>query len=830
MSLFLSSLSAFSQGLRIQGNDYVIDERTSYSVFEERQPTFRHELNLRFEISPQELSGDYARGYVLRIKNVVENTTYNILYNGQGENAVFNFNYEGKDVLITAELDKTILYEQHWVPFHLSFDLERDSLTLQIHEKVFTAKGLMLKKDWQPRIYFGRSEHVIDVPTFSLRNLSVGDRDKTYSFPLDESQGENVHDNHKKVVGRVQHPDWLINDAYYWDLNTSFHSKTVAGSIFNSESQEVYYVNKDSLMIYNVRTGEVSSKKYANACPMTFKLGTTFIDQAKNRLYVYDVFLESDEAVTITYLDLENYTWETVSRAMLPTQLHHHCNFLDEVNRRYIIFGGFGNTLYNKEFYSYDIDANRWDTLSFEGDKITPRYFSSMGYEKKNNVLYLFGGMGNESGNQSVGRMYYYDLYKIDLNDNRITKLWEIPWDRENMVPVRGMILENDSSFYTLCYPEHFSKSFLRLYRFSLKNGEHEILGDSIPIISEKITTHANLYYSKSLSKLYGIVQEFEHDDIASTAKVYAIHFPPVGKEKLTGYSDMENCWWWLSIPGIILVAAFIYMYIRRKKKVGDDTSIIKYPDESFSGEHSSHAESPRRPNAIYLFGDFSIIDRRNKEIGYMLSTKLKHLFFLILGYSLDKGITSQELNELLWPGKSEEKVKNSRGVALNNLRKVLGELDGIRLVYESGYFKIVLTNECYCDYIHCIEITSSSTVGQQMDDLMGIISRGKFLKGIDVSLLDSFKEEIERKVEPALYVGMERYYTSGNYAAAMKLCEGVFNIDPLNEDAIYYLVSSLNKLKMTDEAKRRYLLFVTEYKQIMDADYSRSFKDLLDR
>ena len=825
--LFLFSLSVFSQGIRIRGNDYVIDERTSYSLFEKWQPTFKHELNLNFEILPQELSGRHAKGYILRIKNLEQNTTYNILYDGQGERAVFSFNHEGKDVLIRAEIDKTILYEQHWLPFRLSFDLEADSLTLQIHDEKFGVKGLMLQENWQPCIYFGRSEHVIDVPTFSLRNLSVGDGKKTYNFPLDESSGEDVHDDSKRIIGHVLNPVWLINNAYYWNLNTSFQSEMVAGSNFNRESQEVYYLNQDSLMMYNLRTGERCSKKYTNSCPMDFTLGTTFIDYKKKRLYVYDVFSHSSKTVTIAYLDLNNYTWAAASTEVLPTQLHHHCCFLDEVNRRYIIFGGFGNTFYNKEFFSYDIDANRWDTLSFKGDRITPRYFSSMGYNTENNTLYLFGGMGNESGNQSVGRIYYYDLYKIDLNNNQITKLWELTWNKENMVPVRGMIIENDSSFYTLCYPEHFSKSMLRLYRFSLKDGSYEILGDSIPIVSEKIMTHANLYYNKKSSELCAIVQEFEYDDIASTANVYTLLYPPVNAEQLITYAQVNNHLWFWIIGLVVLSAIFIYLFLKHRRIV--NVPIIKSDSKAFVNNHSASIELQSRPNAIFLFGQFSITDRHNREISYMLSTKLQHAFFIILGYTLDKGITSQELSELLWPGKSEDKVKNSRGVTLNNLRKILNELDGVKLVYERGYFKIVFTEECYCDYTRCIEITYSDHISQQMDELITIISRGKFLKAMDTPLLDSLKETVERKVEPTLHIGLEKYYASGNYAATIQLCEGIFNIDPMNENAIYYMVNSLKKMKMIDEAKRRYLLFATEYKQIMDSEYSRSFKSLLD-
>lgn len=827
--LLLFSLSTFSQGLKIQGNDYVIDERTGYSVFDKQQPTFTNIVNLSFEIAPQDFSGAYARGYVLRIKNKEQSTTYNILYNGQGGSAIFSFNHEGRDVLITAELDKEVLYAQQWISFHISFDLVHDSLMLQIHDKKYYAIGLSLQPKWKPCIHFGRSEHVIDIPTFALRDLKIDDGEKMYHFPLNESEGEAVHDIRKRVIGHVTNPKWLINDAYYWNFRASFHSTSVAGSIFNPESQEIYYVNKDFIVIYNVRTGETTTKEYTNQCPMVPQLGTTFIDYQEKRLYVYDVSQLRLGGVTIAYLDLENYAWTAVSSAVLPTQLHHHCSFLDETNRRYILFGGFGNTFYNKEFYSYRIDSNKWDTLFFGGDEITPRYFSSMGYEKESNVLYLFGGMGNASGHQEVGRMYYYDLYKIDLNNDSITKLWEIAWDKENMVPVRGLLLENDSTFYTLCYPEHFSNSLLRLYRFSLKDGSYEILGDSIPIVSEKITTHANLYYNKNMNNLYAIVQEFEHDDIASTASVYSLLFPPVTSKELMIYTA-SNREWWMRLMAVVVICTALLMvgaYMWKEKKKKKVSAPISKSKDIITTFHSPVPQQESRPNSICLFGEFSMTDRHNREINYMLSTKLKQAFFLILGCSLDNGITSQEFGELLWPDKSEDKVKNSRGVTLNNLRKILNELDGIKLVYEKGYFKILLSEECYCDYMRCMEIASGNEIELHMDELMAIVLRGKFLKSTDSSLLDSFKNAIESRVEQVLGLLMEKMFLSGNYVVVTQLCEGIFNIDPLSEETIYYLINALMKLKADDEAKLRYLQFTMEYKKTMGVEYSKSFSKL---
>lgn len=76
------------------------------------------------------------------------------------------------------------------------------------------------------------------------------------------------------------------------------------------------------------------------------------------------------------------------------------------------------------------------------------------------------------------------------------------------------------------------SNSFLRLYRFLVKDGSCQILGDSIPIYSDKITTNARLYYNERLSRLFVTVQE-TRDDVSSKFSVYSLLFPPVSLENI---------------------------------------------------------------------------------------------------------------------------------------------------------------------------------------------------------------------------------------------------------------------------------------------------------
>lgn len=827
-----------AQGLKILGNDHLIDERTSYAVFEGRPPAFKNRLTLDFEISPDKTNEVSSVGYILRIKNEEAQTTYNVLFNDQGGNTLFKLNHEGQDVLLTAELNKAELQANPWIHMQLEFHLKADSVTMRINDHAFARANVPLPDSWRPDITFGRSDYMIDVPTFKLRNLTVSGDKKRFHFPLNENEGTAVHDAKKQLVGRVQQPVWLINDAYYWRrATTEMRSSTVAASGMNEATQEVYYLNADSISFYNLRTGSTRTLTYANACPITMRLGTNFIDTISNSIYVYEVSDLLQGRTTVARLNLQTLEWKAVSEETLPMQLHHHGNYWDAERRRYKLYGGFGNAKYNGNFYAFDLTTNTWETATHTGERVTPRYFTSMGSPDRGRTLYVFAGMGNQSGDQSVGRVYYYDLYSIDLKENAIRKRWEIAWKKENMVPVRNLVAAADTAFYTLCYPEHVSHSYLRLYRFSTTTGEHEVLGDSIPIVSEKITTNANLYANPHANELVAVVQEFDNDDTASTLRIYTLACPPLTKQELIFDARKKGlpARLLLGIPFVVAIAIVVYSAGRKKKEESKENKAQKETDEEPQSKEQPAPAPPalqpniERANALYLFGEFALHDRNNRDISYMLGTKLRQTFLLILHHSLHNGIGTQELSEILWPNKPEDKVKNSRGVAINNLRKVLAEVDGAKLVHEKGMYRIIFdANIFYCDYVNCLDLLNTLIEPRQRAELASIVSRGKFLKSADTDFLDSFKELLERKLEPVLLHETPQAIDEAAYDIALALSEALFRIDPLSEEALQFSITALGKLKMTDEAKRRFARFATEYRETLGTEYKKGVEDFM--
>lgn len=819
LALFLlHSQKLYPEGLRFHGNEQSIEKRTSYDVFSNQRVTFQDSYEINFDISLYLTS---EIGNIVRIKSDDHPSVINLFYDGHEDDHLFLLNEEGRSNLISVTLDKQAYPERKWISISISFNAAENLITLAVDNQLYYSEDFSLPSTFSPTIVFGKSDHIIDVPPFAIKNLSIRGNQNEFIFQLKEHKGTLVHDQHGRSVGEVANPQWLINDAYHWKKEAHASFLTVSGSNYHSGRKELYYYNRDSIIVYNTRSGETEIIVFNEPCPVDLKLGTNFIDESNHRLYTYEVYLDSAfTGPTIASLDLDTYTWREESYEQLPMQLHHHTSFYDEFSRKYLIFGGFGNMRFSNTFYEYETENTSWEVFSVHNEGgITPRYFTSMGYDEEINSLYLFGGTGNATGDQLLGREYYYDLYRLDLRSSVLTKKWSVPWTDESLVPVRSMILGNDDTFYTLFYPEHYTESYLRLYQFSLDNGAFNMLGDSIPIYSDKINTHANVYYDEELEMLFAVIHQFE-DDIRSELSVYSLAFPPITEEELVAYptratSPGKGLMYFIIILSGLFLGLLLWRYRSRKK------------ERSHSPEKGVHAPSPSktrlraRPNAIFLFGEFTVRDRENKDITYMFSKKLKETFCILLKFSEEEGgVSSQSLSKLLWPETSPQKVKNTRNVTLNRLRKILEEIDGIELIYEKGLFRLDQVEPFYCDYTRYMWLRPLLQNATDYEEFIEIVTRGKFLQNEDDPFYDAMKEHTEKSTEPYLVYAMEHSYTKEEYHTTVELAEAAFHIDPVNDTALTYLIRALQKLKRHDEAKIKYLSFLIEYKNIMGKEY----------
>src|SRR5690606_5549518 len=102
--------------------------------------------------------------------------------------------------------------------------------------------------------------------------------------------------------------------------------------------------------------------------------------------------------------------------------------------------------------------------------------------------------------------------------------------------------------------------------------------------------------------------------------------------------------------------------------------------------------------------------------------------------------------------------------------------------------------------------------------------ARGKSLKNNDLPLFDTFKQHIESNVESALIYGMHNCYKADEHTSVIAFAEALFEIDPFNEEALAMLIKAMNRMKLTEEAKKRYYLFITEYKKSYGVEFGKPY------
>lgn len=818
------TITAYSQGLGFTGLEQRIEERTSYNVFSGKSPYFKDCLDISFNIK---LLPQTRFGYFLRIKEGGKDPRiWNMFYDGQGDNVIIRLNEEGHQSLIKAELPHSEMQILHWTDVRLTFDSVKDSVYLKIGEHEYKAGCKDLPERFSPDIYFGKSDHIIDVPTFAIKNLKVSDIDSDYFFPLDEYEGNAVYDLQMSKRGTVTNPDWLILESLAWKKSQRLHFSTVAGTVYNKHLKEMYYFDRDSIYVCNILDRTVEKKKFVNTCPVNFKLGNCFISNGGDSLYVYELFFEKNEVTdaTVASLDLETMVWKAESRSALQMPMHHHTSFRLPGSGDYTIFGGFGKMMYNGRFYSLGDDMQwkeLWAERQDDSVKIFPRYFTSAGTDKDNRYAYVYGGMGNECGEQIVGREYYYDLHRIDLNTGKTDKIWELDWKEENKVPVRGMVVV-DSLFYTLCYPEYKSVSALQLYEFSIPDGTYRAIGTEIPISSDKMRTNANIYYDEDINKLFATVQVFP-DDISSNLVLWTMSFPPAALNELNRHNWFSIIPLWIKITVcILLLLVIITVWIVCARR-------IWYRKDVENGNKNSPDRkifrSETRPNAIYIFGDFMVTDRNGNDITPIFTPQQMTILNLLIKRIRDNGMSSKRLSNILWPDKDEDKVKNSRGVAINHLRKSLSNLDGISVVFRDGRYIIEYEEPFYCDYIAFLEQTEVENA--DMDKLLCVVSRGKFMQYNDDPVFDTFKEKTENKIVPMLHKEIDDRYSRREWQAVCEIAEMLFWIDPLDEKAMKSQICAMKKMKMVEEALVVYARFTAEHKKTFGTEYEIPFNKI---
>jgi len=820
-----------AQGIRFNSSESPIVERTSYNVFAHDQQKFIGDFSIEFDLS---IIDSKIFGYILNIKDQNKPISYSLAYiNSTEEYGELKFNLDGVKELMSVPINKQLIGSRKWMKVVLNFKSEE--ITLSLNDLTFSSFENKFSNIIIPQIYFGKHGSVIDVPLMAIKNLTIKNKNKKTVFNFKESNGNNVYGTDGNIFGEVDHPNWLITESYHWKLISSRTFEKVTSVTYDENNNRFIYQNLDSLSFYDHTNNKSDFYSFKNNLKVPMRLGTSFLDPNENKLYVYELSDVLEGNPTISSIDLNNPDyWLQNSYQKLSQQRHHHNGFFDYKTKKYLIFGGYGNQLYTNDFNTYDVVNDNWSIEEFNGDIISPRFFSGTTKLGDQNLL-IFGGQGNSTGEQSIGKTYYYDCYKVNLKTKKIEKLWEINRENKKLVSSRNIVLSNDSKyFYSLSYPEYISSTFLQLHKYSIKDGDYKILGDSIPMISEKIRTNANLYLNKSTNQFFCTTQEFKEDG-SNKVNIYSLNGQPISSDDIyasIGKRDLKILFIILTL--IIMLGILYYLkFLNKVRNLRKETFKSQVQNILKPKKHTKIVEV--KANSTFLFGSFKVIDNNKKDISYLFSPKIRQLFLLLLFNSKKQdinGLRSETIHSTLWPDSTPQKAKNLKNVIISQLRNILRAVNGLELIYSKGRFYMEFGDEFYCDYfdfsIKMESLSNESFDFNSLNELTNLISPGKFLLSINDECFDKTKKNFEYEILKIIPNQLKQLYNSKDYTPIISLTEILFNIDTLNETAFYYRIHTLNKMDLSLKAKKQFNDYIIRYNKVMGDNFPKTYKDVI--
>lgn len=790
----------YSQGLLFHGNYEPISDRTTLKLFAENPVSFAEFMEISFDFS---LYDTETFGYLLFVKDRNTKKEYSISLTPENNLVYMKFNITGKKCLLKIPIDKENLGIKNWQKFRLVFNKGKNEIWVYFNNRRFKVNS-SLPSVYNPEIVFGKFGSYVDIPRFAIKKIHVQGSNKLLKFNLNERIGDIIFDTKGVEYGFVENPVWLINESYKWKLRYKKRYLKRTAINFDEKNQSFYILNRDSIAVFELKNNTTTIHGYQNKFPSEILLGNSFIDKANRKLVVYEMNNLPQNSVSMSALDLNSLKWEVLSKDQLPWQLHHHASFFNEKSGTYITFGGFGNQHYYNNFNSFNNTTRKWEIEQYKGDRVQPRLLTGI-VKLDSTKGVIFGGIGNESGDISVGKVYYYNCFLIDFEKKNSKLLWEIKLNETGLSTVRNMILSDDKkAFYTICYPEYKTNTKLQLYKFSISNGKYEILGDSIPFMSDKIDCNANLYYSSKTQEIFCVTQEYNEDG-SNTVSIYSISSPPLSEGTFgLGIKKTNTFIIIVFIILIIVISFFVAISLVKRNKKKKSFNDIHLADIKYQGDKI-------RANSIYAFGDFTVFDNKGKNISHLFNPKIKQVFVYIFLKSIqnDKGVDSHEIQIEIWPEKSAENAKNLKGVAINQLRKIFADIDGIELVHANGYYNIVYDEPLYFDFIQFIDLTKNIPLSMESyRAVYEITSRGVFLQGITTKELRTnfalkciqFKEKSMSQLSV-----LSKSRENENIVIIASI---LMNMDIYNLQALDYLLQAYIRLEMKTEARSIYALY----------------------
>ena len=594
--IFSFTLVNAQDGLKFISNNQPKENR-SQLIFEDKfNAKDSLVINFKFSIYNKLFIGD-----LLNIRNIKNNSTISLSYNftySEDNKPFINLNIKGIKNLVKIQIPENFIQYQKWIDVKLKIDYKLNQAELKFLNNTYSISSLFEKNSSleEIEILFGKNEFNEDIPAFNLKNLELKIDSSIVYFPFDEKQGTRVISSNGNFKGKIINPSWLIDDFNNWKLIKQVEFESNHTIAYDTENMQFILLGKDKRYNFDIVSrllDKITLKKPSEF--HSYTSGKAFIEPKTKNILVLQTgepnpsqnkFLNKKlgiESINNTKQSNNKNTYSIASfssstsnwqglfyKDILKNPLFHFNAYYENSSQNILIFGGYSDFKYLNRFLKYDSYSNSINEILIEGDNISPRFKSGMG-SLNDSILFLYGGEGNLSGDQSIGKIPFNDLYKIDLKNNSINLVWEKEYDSAHNSISKNLIFDETQEFF-YCLADSDEKGAISLKKVSVNDGNRVSLGRSINFDSSIIANEFNLFYEKKNNKLYAYTVEFTDNKLEKNIiSFYSIEMEPFSanstmNEKVELSQSFMNSKW--IIVGLIIILFIILIVIFNRKPI----------------------------------------------------------------------------------------------------------------------------------------------------------------------------------------------------------------------------------------------------------------------
>ncbi len=806
-------------GLRFKSKEVEKEHRTGIDITHKAPFNFRESINIEFDISFRK--GEDKFGYIFRLKDEKSLHSFDLVAKLEGSNPSIFLVANKSIALAELPVSNTLLKEiNRW--HTISFGINTSSGKI-----ILKGLGSEITVDYQPikptpfRLLFGTSPDgwwlADETPPMSVRNISVTtDGSEPYFWPLHKTDSKEVKDENRHKKASIINPDWVEDMHSHWQpvMEMKF---TQPPLITWNEQNECFVIvkNNGTILQYFPGDSHIDTLQWSGGKYVMEEIHQLLADSSGIISYSlnYPAISKYDEAT-------QSWSYSREISGGLPRYWHHN-KLIHPITGSITTIAGYGFYTYHNTIQSFNQSNRQWEQLHFTGDTIYPRYLSAFGLSQVTpNQGFLFGGMGNRSGKQILGKEYFYDLYLIDFKSQNISKIWQLPTRPEtNYTPSNALIIDdNDNYFYTLIYLHQKQKTVIRTIRGSLHNPYIEVVANDIPFNFVDVTSFTSIYRWNSANKLLALT--LEENGASYHLKIYSILNPPASETAISGSTSSNTVGWILITTSLIASCISIFRYKKKSKKQLQQTV--------------PPTIEPQQAH-ITILGNFEVRNSSGNDISHLFTPTVKELFMLILlhQYENNKGITSAAIQEALWSDKEDASAKNNRGVNIKKLRDVLSELGSSTVIYDNVAWNIEFDSKIVCDYIFVKDVISEFNINQQADKealnhALHYLQQGILANDTKAEWIDNFKDSFTGEVAHFLESQLSICNSTDDAQLILEICTTLSIYDRLNEKALAARCRTLSKTGRNTLALEAYESFYRQYHKSYGEDYKISFQQLI--